>query len=256
MVGDGSVRAGFAASTPVPTCPEPVRRAVMTNRWSWLTYLHWSFDPAIVQALLPEGLRVDTFNGDAWVGLIPFRMQVAVPGVPPVPYLSTFPETNVRTYVVGPDGRPGVWFFSLDAARLPAVAVARGWFGLAYRWASMRVEGHDRRVRYASVRREGPPASCRIEVEVGDRIDPEKVSDLDHFLVSRWRLYSMWHRGLVLGRIEHAPWTLRAAELVDLQQDMLAAAGLPRPAGEPSVRYAPGVDVRIAMPVRMRTPAS
>lgn len=256
MVDDDSVRAGFGASTPMPTCPEPVRRAVMTNRWSWLTYLHWSFDPAIVQALLPEGLRVDTFDGDAWVGLIPFRMQVAMPGVPPVPYLSTFPETNVRTYVVGPDGRPGVWFFSLDAARLPAVAVARGWFGLAYRWASMRIEGHDRGVRYTSVRREGPSASCRIEVEVGDRIEPEKVSDLDHFLVSRWRLYSVWHRGLVLGRIAHAPWTLRTAELVDLQQDMLAAAGLPRPAGDPLVRYAPGVDVRIAPPVRMRTPAS
>jgi hypothetical protein len=251
MIGDGVIRDRFEASPLEPTCPEPVRRAVMKNRWRWLTYLHWPFDPAVVQALLPGGLRVDTLDGQAWVGLIPFQMQVAAPGLPPVPYLSTFPETNVRTYVVGPDGRPGVWFFSLDAARLPAVAVARGWFGLAYRWASMRIEGNCRRILYASVRRERPAASCRVEVDVGDGIGPDEMSDLDHFLVSRWRLYSVWRRDLVLGRIEHAPWTLRAAELVDLRQDMLEAAGLPQPTVAPLVRYAPGVDVRIAPPVRM-----
>ena len=253
MVPDSFDRAGFAASTPTPACPEPVRRAVMTNRWRWLTYLHWSFDPAVVQALLPRGLRVDTFDGKAWVGLIPFQIEVALPGLPPVPYLSRFPETNVRTYVVGPDGEPGVWFFSLDAARLPAVAVAREWFGLAYRWASMRIEGHGRRIWYASVRREGPAARCRIEVEVGDRVEPGDVSDLDHFLVSRWRLYSEWRGGLVLGRIDHAPWTLRAAELIDIRSDMPKAAGLPQPTGTPLVRYAPGIDVRIAPPVRMGT---
>ena len=253
MERDGVEGVGFAASAPAPSCPEPVRRAVMTNRWRWLTYLHWPFDPAVVQALLPAGLRVDTFEGRAWVGLIPFQMQVAVPGLPPAPYLSTFPETNVRTYVVGPDGRPGVWFFSLDAARLPAVAVARGWFGLPYRWAAMRIDGEGRRVRYASVRRESQDATCRIEVEVGDPIPPGEVSDLDHFLVSRWRLYSVWRGSLVLGRIDHAPWSLRAAELVGLRQDVLAAAGLPEPAGDPLVRYAPGVDVRIAPPLRLRT---
>ena len=228
----------------------------MTNRWRWLTYLHWSFDPDTVQALLPRGLRVDTIDGRAWVGLIPFQMQVAVPCLPPVPYLSTFPETNVRTYVVGPDGRPGVWFFSLDAARLPAVAVARGWFGLAYRWASMRIEGQGRKVRYASERRERPTASCQIEVEVGDRIGSDRMTALDHFLVSRWRLYSVWRRDLVLGRIEHAPWALHAAELVDLRQNMLEAAGLPPAAGEPLVRYSPGVDVRIAPPIRLGTHTS
>lgn len=242
---------GFPASAPAPVCPEPVSRAVMTNRWRWLTYLHWPYDPAVVQALLPEGLRVDTHDGRAWVGLIPFHMEVAFPGLPLVPYLSTFPETNVRTYVVGPDGEPGVWFFSLDASRLPAVLVARGWFGLAYRWAAMRIEREGRRVRYTSVRREGPRASSSVEVEVGDPVSAGEMTDLDHFLASRWRLYSVGHRGLVLGRIDHAPWTLRSAELIEVRQDLVEAAGLPSPDGAPIVRYAPGVGVRIAPPIRL-----
>jgi uncharacterized protein YqjF (DUF2071 family) len=245
------VRGGFPASAPEPICPQPVVRAAMTNRWRWLTYLHWPYDPAVVQALLPEGLRVDTHDRKAWVGLIPFRMEVALPGLPPVPYLSTFPETNVRTYVVGPDGKPGVWFFSLDASRLPAVLVARGWFGLAYRWATMRIEREGRRVRYTSVRREGPSASSSVEVEVGEPVPAREMTDLDHFLVSRWRLYSAGRRGLVLGRIDHAPWALRSAELVGVRQDLVEAAGLPSPDGEPIVRYAPGVGVRIAPPARL-----
>lgn len=244
-------RGGFPASAPEPVCPEPVVRAVMTNRWRWLTYLHWPYDPAVVQALLPEGLRVDTHDRKAWVGLIPFRMEVALPGLPPVPYLTTFPETNVRTYVVGPDGKPGVWFFSLDASRLPAVLVARSWFGLGYRWAAMRIEREGQRVRYTSVRREGPSASSSVEVEVGDPVPAGEMTDLDHFLVSRWRLYSVGRRGLVLGRIDHAPWALRSAELVAVRQDLVEAAGLPSPDGEPIVRYAPGVGVRIAAPTRL-----
>lgn len=251
----GEMRDGFPSSAPEPVCPDPVHRAVLTNRWRWLTYLHWPYEPTVVQTLLPDELRVDTFEGRAWVGLIPFRMQVAVPGLPPVPYLSTFPETNVRTYVVGPDGKPGVWFFSLDASRLPAVLVARGWFGLEYRWATMDIEREGPRVRYTSVRREGTSASSSVEVEVGDPLAPEDVTDLDHFLVSRWRLYSRGRRGLMVGRIDHVPWALRSAGLVDVREDLLRAAGLPDPASAPLVRYAPGVDVRIAPPARLGTGA-
>jgi uncharacterized protein YqjF (DUF2071 family) len=90
-----------------------------------------------------------------------------------------------------------------------------------------------------------------VEVEVGDRVEHGAISDLDHFLASRWRLYSVWRGELVTGRIDHAPWDLRAAELVDVVPDLVTAAGLPVPAGAPLVRYAPGVDVRIAPPVRL-----
>lgn len=242
----------FGASAAELVCPEPVERAVMTNRWRWLTYLHWSYEPSAVQALLPDGLRADTHGGRAWVGLIPFRMQVAPPGLPPAPYLSTFAETNVRTYVVGPDGRPGVFFFSLDASRLAAVLVARASFGLDYRWASMRIDRRDRRVRYSSARLGGRRESSVVEVEVGDRIRPEEISELDHFLVSRWRLYSVWRNSLVVGRIDHPPWELRSAELVGVLPELVTAAGLPPPSEAPLVRYAPGVDVRIAPPARLR----
>jgi uncharacterized protein YqjF (DUF2071 family) len=242
---------GFPASAPEPVCPEPVARAVMTNRWRWLTYLHWPYDPEVVQGLLPEGLRVDTHDRKAWVGLIPFRMEVALPGLPPVPYLSAFPETNVRTYVVGPDGKPRAYFSSLDASRLPAVLVARSWFGLPYRWAAMRIEREARRVRYTSVRREGTSASSSIEVEVGDPVPAGEMTDLHHFLASRWHLYPAGRRDLVLGRLDHAPWALRSVELVGVRQDLVEAAGLPSPDGEPIARYAPGVGVRIAPPARL-----
>ena len=105
-----------------------------------LTFLHWRYPPETVQALLPDGLEVETFDGVAWVGLIPFLMDRVRPRwLPPVPWLSRFPETNVRTYVRGPDGRTGIWFFSLDAARLPAVLAARVGFGLPYYWSEMSV---------------------------------------------------------------------------------------------------------------------
>ena len=116
----------------------------------------------------------------------------------------------------------------------------------------MRIEREDRRVRYTSVRREGQRAISQVEVEVGDLIPAAAMSDLDHFLVSRWRLYSAGRRGLVVGRIDHPPWALREAELVDLRQDLLEAAGLPRPEGAPLVRYAAGVGVRIAPPARAK----
>jgi hypothetical protein len=101
------------------TCPDPIKRTVLFNEWRRLVFLHWRYDPAEVQALLPDGLTVDTFDGSAWVALVPFEMRVGLFGVPALPYLTVFPETNVRTYVIGPDGRTGVYFFSLDVNRPP-----------------------------------------------------------------------------------------------------------------------------------------
>ena len=108
---DGSIR------TLRPDCPEPVRRAVMKQGWWDLAYLHWRYDPDEVARLLPDGLEVDTFDGGAWVGLVPFSMRgIGVPRLPAVPWLGSFPEVNVRTYVIR-NGVPGVWFFSLEIGR-------------------------------------------------------------------------------------------------------------------------------------------
>src|ERR1700735_2512836 len=122
-------------------CPFTVDKPVMRQRWQRLTFLHWAYDPDAVQRLLPAGLTVDTFGGVAWVGLVPFFMQVHTPGDRGVPWVSNFCETNVRTYARDRDGRAGIWFLSLDAARLGAVAVARASYQLPYFWSSMRLTG-------------------------------------------------------------------------------------------------------------------
>ena len=107
-------------------CPFQVERPVMLHRWERLTFLHWRYEPGDVQRLLPPGLEVEPFEGEAWVGLVPFYMRVALPHTSSVPWLSRFCETNVRTYVRDEHGRSGIWFFSLDAARLGAVVAAAG----------------------------------------------------------------------------------------------------------------------------------
>ena len=139
MDAAGAVAGGHAGYSGV--CPFTVDKPVMRQRWERLTFLHWSYDPDVVQRLLPCGLTVDTFGGAAWVGLVPFFMRVHTPGDHGAPWVSNFCETNVRTYAVDREGRAGIWFLSLDAARLGAVAVARASYQLPYYWSSMRISG-------------------------------------------------------------------------------------------------------------------
>jgi len=229
-----------------PECPDPVRFAVMRQEWRGLAYVHWRYDPAVVQALLPPELTVDTFDGSAWVGLIPFSMRnIGLPHGPSVPYLGSFPEINVRTYVVR-DGRPGVWFFSLDVNRFLPALVARLTYRLPYCWgrASHDVTESQWTTR---VRRRWPHAVDPIEIVIrpGDSVEPD---DLDHFLTARWGLYSPSRRGVRYAPVDHEPWPLRSAELVCADTALVEAAGLPSPAGEPHVRCSPGVAVRIGPP--------
>lgn len=223
----------------------------MTQRWTNLAYLHWRYDPAVIQALLPEGLEVDTFDGSAWVGLIPFSMRdVGVPKLPPVPYFGDFPEVNVRTYVRR-NGVPGVWFFSLDVNRLAPALVARTTYLLPYCWgkASNELVGG---MLSTSVRRRWPSvASTKIQVEVGDVI--AEPDDLANFLTARWGLYSRGlGKSLMNAPVDHEPWPLHTAQLVGLQDTLITAAGIPAPVGEPHVMFSPGVSVRIGMPHRSK----
>lgn len=232
------------------TCPAPVRRAVMLQGWHDLAYLHWRYDPADVARVLPAGLEVDTFDGSAWVGLIPFHMvDIGPPGVPAVPYLGSFAEVNVRTYVVR-DGVPGVWFCSLDIDRLVPTLVARATYRLPYCWgrASHRREGA---VLTTEVERwwphRGPRAS--ISVEIGEAF--EEQSELEVFLSARWGLYSHGRGGRVrYAAVDHGRWPLRRARLLSLDESLVTAAGLPAPVGEPHVLFSDGVDVRIGRPRR------
>lgn len=234
--------------------PHPVARPVMIQGWEALTFLHWRVDADVVARRLPADLQAETCEGSAWVGLVPFVMTVTVPGVPPVPWLSRFCETNVRTYVRDGQGRSGVWFFSLDAARLGAVLVARTTYAMPYMWSRMRLTGDGPTVRYECRRRWPGPrgASSVVAVEVGERYRADELGDLDHFLTARWLLFSRSRSGRRgrFARAWHAPWPLYRARAVEVDDELVAATGLPQPADPPLVHYSPGVAVRIGLPER------
>jgi uncharacterized protein len=223
----------------------------MLQRWRRLTFLHWRYDPATIQRLLPDGLRIDVFDGSAWVGLVPFEiLELRPPSVPALPWLSNFAETNVRTYAVGPDGSRGVWFFSLDAARWPAVVGARIAYGLPYFWASMRVVEDEDRLRYVS-RRMWPRSSAEstdIRIAPGRRFAPTELTELDHFLTARYRLFTILRGKLGFAAIEHAPWPLETGQVVELHESLLETAALPPPRGEPLVHYSEDIAVRVGAP--------
>ncbi|MCW2507571.1 MAG: uncharacterized protein JWP68_719 [Modestobacter sp.] len=229
-----------------PTAPRPVRRTVFTQGWRDVAFLHWAVDPALVAPLLPAGTVPDVLDGATHVGLIPFRMRrIGLLGAPGLPYLGSFAETNVRLYSVDGRGRRGVVFRSLEADRLLPVLAARWVARLPYLWARMTVRRDGDRLTYTSSRRWPGPAGAgsRITVRVGERLttpDPLAV-----FLTARWGLHRPGARGPVYWPNEHPTWPLHRAELLDLDESLLAAAGLPGVAGRPdSVFFSPGVDVR------------
>lgn len=228
---------------------------MLRMRWARLTMVHWAVEPDRVQRHLPEGLTVDTFDGAAYVGLIPFDMRdVRPPGVPPVlPWVGDFPETNVRTYAVTPSGQRGVWFHSLEASRLGAVLVARTAFRLPYMWARMSITTGPRRIRYRTRRRWPGPRGARsdLAVRIGDRLADDEITPLDDFLFARWRFLDGWSDGRVIASpMRHEAWPLHAASIEHLDDELVAAAGYDGlVAEEPaSVRFSPEVDVTGGFP--------
>ncbi len=232
-----------------PDPPPWDRRAVLRQRWNELAYFHWPYEPATVQRLLPPGMRVDTFDGAAWVGLIPFEMRdVQFGRSPPMRRLGTFIEVNVRTYVTDGLGRRSVWFFSLDVPRSAAVAVARSVFGLPYCWAHAEHSVDGDRHRYQTQRRwpAGEQAGADIRFRVAARIPDNETCALDHFLYARWAMVAQRRQQLSYGRVDHPRWPLHGVDAVEIDQTLIEAAGLPTPDGTPHAHYSPGVDVRIA----------
>ena len=219
----------------------------MKQQWRDLAYIHWRYDPAVVQELLPTGIEVDTFDGSAWVGLIPFSMRnISFPFIPPVPYLGSFPEVNVRTYVKR-NGVPGVWFFSLDVNRLIPACVARATYFIPYCWGSASHEKAGQHLRTAVKRRWPSRSFTQIELNIGEEIT--EPSDLAHFLSARWGLYSKGFGGrLRYAPVDHEQWQLYEATIVSLNDHLVTAAGLPAPSGEAHVMFSPGVSVRIGKP--------
>lgn len=241
-----------------PYPPPWDRRAVLRQSWSELAYFHWPYEPAAVQRLLPAGLRVDTFDGAAWVGLIPFEMRnVQFGRTPPMRRLGTFVEVNVRTYVIDTLGRRAVWFFSLDVPRSAAVVVARSVFGLPYCWthAEHTVDGD--RHHYQTQRRwpAGSQAGADIRFRVAAQLADSETGALDHFLYARWAMVARRRQQLSYGRVDHPRWPLLGVDGVEIDQTLIEAAGLPTPDGAPHAHYSPGVDVRIAWYEKIATDA-
>jgi uncharacterized protein YqjF (DUF2071 family) len=200
-------------------------------------------------------LGIDTFDGQAWIGVVPFRMSdVRLRCTPAVPWLSAFPELNVRTYVVA-DGKPGVWFFSLDAANPIAVAIARAWFHLPYLRARMSCVEGDGWIIYRSVRSHRGAAGAVLQGRYRP-VAPQFLAQrgsLEYFLTERYCLYTADGTGRVLrGEIHHSPWPLQIGEAELETNTMAEAAGFSVPPKKPLLHFAKRLDVVVWQPRRLK----
>jgi len=192
-------------------------------------------------------LTIDTFDGQAWIGVVPFTMWGVRPiFTPPFPGLSAFHELNVRTYVHY-EGVPGVWFFSLDANNAPAVWTARNFVHLPYFNARMSLEQQAETINYASTRthKHAPSANLKATWHIGETLEASTPGSLDFFLTERYCLYAANKEKLYRLRIFHPTWPLRKASLSSFNSTMLEALQLPKPAGEPLLHYSEELKVDV-----------
>ncbi len=225
--------------------PEPLPGGpwVMRQRWNDLLFAHWPVPASEIERQLPEGLIADTFDGSAWLGVVPFTMdQVQLRGLPRMPGANRFAELNLRTYVRERNtNQSGVYFFSLDAANPIAVAVARLRFHLPYFWARMGVgygdqAGVNREVRYRSTRLlSSRPARFEARYRSVGQLAQGPV---EHFLTARYSLYTTgWQGELLRGRIHHLPWPLERAEAEFPRNELPQAFGFRLPDTQPLLHY-------------------
>ena len=221
--------------------------------WQTLLFIHWPVPAEALRPLVPEALQIDTFGAAAWVGLIPFTMPAfRTAWLPPIPTMHRFHECNVRTYVTG-DGRPGVYFLSLDAASRLAVWGARRWWGLNYHHARIDLRRDGDVVQYSVDRirnRAAPGAHLRCAWRIGAPRRRSRPGDLDYFLTERYMLYGAGQGRPLRGRIWHEPWALREAQLLELDDTLVGAAGISVPDEGPVLYHADRLEVGAWLPQR------
>ena len=217
----------------------------MAQTWHDLLFAHWPLPPSVVAPLLPAGLPLDTFDGQAWLGVVPFHMTgIRLRLIPPLPGLSAFPELNVRTYATLA-GKPGVYFLSLDAANRVAVATARRWFHLPYVHASMGSRWEGEAVRYVSERTRSP-AAFRARFGPSGPVFRARPGSLDHWLTERYCLYvANRHGTLYRGDVHHLPWPVQPAWAEIAVNTMAEAAGLRLPETAPRLHFSRRLEVRV-----------
>ena len=227
--------------------PLPERPWLMGQTWYDLLFAHWSLEPEALRRLIPPPLVLHERDGQAWLGITPFVIGgLRSRGTPPLPWLSRFPELNVRTYVTY-EGRPGIYFFSLDAARAAAVTAARRAYRLPYFRAQMTARRQAGMVDYASRRSDssGPPADFRARYGPSGALLAIEEGSLERWLSERYCLYVVDEQGRALrGEIHHSPWPLQPAQATIEVNSMAAPLGI-NPAGEPVLHYSARQDVLI-----------
>jgi len=241
---DASCALPSAATPPVVSRRVPLLR----QTWSDIVWCHWAVDPAVVANLLPSGLTPDLYEGQAWVGLIPFAMRdlrLAGPfgALTRIASTHNFGEVNVRTYVKGPDGKTGVWFCTLDADRWLAVKTANIAFGLPYRHAATFFQGTNESRRWRS-QRQGDGARAVLDVSLVDEPSRPASPGLEQFLVERYALYTLSRGHLYRGELQHQPWRVRTATVDQVVTETVAAAGV-SVGGAPHVLAGEPVEVTI-----------
>ena len=237
---------------------KPDDGAVMKQRWADLLFLHWTADARLLRQQLPDGLELDTFEGRAYVGIVPFTVTGARPTwLPPLPFVSNFHEVNLRTYVRRRGGDPGVWFFSLDASNPVVVQTARTLFKLPYRNADldMKVEDPDtapgagadtrRWIEFTSRRVKGDRPELEVRYGPAGAPQPAAAGTLDHFLVERYVLYTESEGTLYSARVFHEPYPLQQAQVPFVRETFLPSIGLSRPERPPLAHYAKEVNVDV-----------
>ena len=249
----------------------PSGSPIMHQNWGKLLFKHWPIEAEILRPLIPAPLTIDTFDGQAWIGVVPFTMWgIRASFLPPIPGTSAFHELNVRTYVHF-NGEPGVWFFSLDAANRLAVWGARTFYHLPYFNAEMALQQEDDAIKYSSARtddetyagfferngkgfsadfrseqfRDLPRAKLNLRWRIGGPLAASKPGSIEFFLTERYCLYA-YHRGkLGRSRIWHKPWPLCAATVESCESTMLESLGIAQPSGDPLLHYAESIAVDI-----------
>jgi uncharacterized protein YqjF (DUF2071 family) len=231
-----------------PALPPPI---FFQQFWTDLTFIHWPVRPEDVAHLFPPGTRPDVFDGQTYAGLIPFTMRATTLGTAlPLPYFGTFHETNVRLYSIDDAGRHGVVFRSLETARLAVVPVVRAALGVPYAWARMHISRSDDRISYDSQRR-WPRRGLRslLTVRLGDEVEP---TPLEVWLTARWGAHTRKAGRTWWVPNEHGPWPLRSAEVVEVNDDLMAAAGIEVAGERLRALFSSGVQARFGRPSRVK----
>jgi uncharacterized protein len=246
------------AIDPAPTLKQrlavrerPNERPVMYQSWRELLFLHWPCPASTIQAMLPRGLTVDTYDGQAWVGVVPFLMRNIRPRwSPSIPGISNFLELNLRTYVYDRHGTPGVWFFSLDANQRFGVWWGRTFYHLPYRSARMqaRIDVRSRHVSFQSERRDAQPRlTCRYEYQPVGSERRAVPGSFEFFLIERYILFAHSPVGrLYSGQVHHPPYEISDVDLRHWDEHLLELGGLPLPGRRPEhAVVSKGVDVDV-----------